>query len=227
MMLNNNYYKDLGLNKDATTSEIKSAYRKLAKKYHPDTGGNKEKFLSIQLAWETLNDPNKKREYDRHLSFESHNRKEENKIWSSDLRKQKNDSSVKDNTIKYWIHKTYEPSNIIISQIIKPLNNEIKKLSADPYDDELMEQFCLYIKESRKKIDKVSLSYKAQSIPDAISQLGLDLYHCFSQVQDALDQLDRYTQGYVDEYLFDGKEMMKEAKHIQERMKVYKNNISF
>ena len=64
-------------------------------------------------------------------------------------------------------------------------------------------------------------------MPNSISALGLDLYHCYSQVQDALAELDRYTQGYVDDYLFDGKEMMKEAKRIQSKM-IYsqKNKIS-
>ena len=53
-------YKQLGLKKNATKTEIKSAYRLLAKKYHPDTGGDNEKFLTLQLAWETLSDPQKK-----------------------------------------------------------------------------------------------------------------------------------------------------------------------
>ena len=44
-----NYYQELGLEKNASKIEIKSAYRSLAKKYHPDTGGNKEKFLAIAL----------------------------------------------------------------------------------------------------------------------------------------------------------------------------------
>ena len=64
-------------------------------------------------------------------------------------------------------------------------------------------------------------------MPSPISSLVLDLYHCYSQVEDALDQLDRYTQGYVDNYLFDGKEMMKEAKRIQTKMAINKKNISF
>ena len=51
-----------------------------------------------------------------------------------------------------------------------------------------------------------------------MSALGLDLYHCVSQVKDALSEFDRYTQGYVDDYLFDGKEMIKEAKRIQSKM---------
>ena len=54
------YYKELGISRNALKSEIKSAYRLLAKKYHPDIGGSHEKFLVIQLAWETLSDPQKK-----------------------------------------------------------------------------------------------------------------------------------------------------------------------
>ena len=63
--------------------------------------------------------------------------------------------------------------------------------------------------------------------PKSISNIGLDLYHCFSQVKDALSELDRYTQGYVDDYLFDGKEMIKEAKRIQSKMAKEKKNKDF
>ena len=55
-----NLYEELGLKKNATKSEIKSSYRSLAKKHHPDAGGEKERFLAIQNAWETLNAPIKK-----------------------------------------------------------------------------------------------------------------------------------------------------------------------
>ena len=146
---------------------------------------------------------------------------------SLEVKVNSNFSAAKDNDIKNWILNTYQPLNKLISQVIKPLNQEIKKLSADPYDDELMRKFCEYISESQKKIYKVSEVYKSRVVPSSISSLGLDLYHCYSQVQDALDELDRYTQGYVDDYLFDGKEMMKEAKRIQRKMSIKKKNISF
>ena len=221
-----NYYKELGVPRNASKSEIKSAYRFLAKKYHPDTGGSNDKFLAIQLAWETLNDPQKKIKYDESLSFQE---KSDNRYdnWSLEIKSNSNSSTIKDNDIKNWILNTYVPLNRLITQVIKPLNKEIRKLSADPYDDKLMESFCEYISQSQKKINKVSEVYKSRIVPSSISSLGLDLYHCYSQVQDALDQLDRYTQGYVDNYLFDGKEMMKEAKRIQTKMSINKRNISF
>ena len=222
-----NYYKELGLKQNATRNEIKSAYRLLAKKYHPDTGGDNEKFLSLQLAWETLNDPHKKAIHDKSLINNESYIVSKNKNWSSELKNKKNNSTNKDQDIKDWIKKIYNPINRFISQVIKPLNDEIKKLSADPYDDELMEAFSSYLHESRKKIEKASSLFKSQAVPSSISSIGLDLYHCFSQVQDALDELDRYTQGYVDDYLFDGKQMMKEAKRIQLKMNINKKNISF
>lgn len=63
-----NYYEVLGVDKNASQEEIKKAYRKLAKKYHPDANpGRKEseeKFKAINEAYEVLGDEEKKKKYD-------------------------------------------------------------------------------------------------------------------------------------------------------------------
>ncbi len=222
-----NFYEELGLEKNATKSEIKSSYRSLVKQHHPDAGGEKERFLAIQNAWETLNDPTKKEKYDREFFSSSTSFDSLNKNWEEKFNSEKYNSSIKDKELETWIKEIYTPINRLISQIIKPLNSEIKELSADPYDDQLMENFCNYISLSQKKIEKAEKIYNKKLIPKSISALGLDLYHCFSQVKDALSELDRYTQGYVDDYLFDGKEMIKEAKRIQSKMAVERKNKKF
>lgn len=63
------YYEILGLNKNASSQEIKQAFRRLAQQYHPDkAGGNAEKFREVNEAYQTLSDPEKKKMYDQYGS---------------------------------------------------------------------------------------------------------------------------------------------------------------
>ena len=64
-----NFYDVLGVKRDATQDEIKKAFRKLAVKYHPDNGGDEQKFKELSEAYETLSNPDKRREYDQLLMF--------------------------------------------------------------------------------------------------------------------------------------------------------------
>src|ERR671925_2136834 len=62
------YYKTLGVDKKASADEIKKAYRKLARKYHPDTNKQaaaEERFKEISEAYDVLSDPEKRKKYDR------------------------------------------------------------------------------------------------------------------------------------------------------------------
>src|SRR5690625_2735340 len=62
------YYKTLGLERDATQDEIKRAYRKLARKYHPDVNqdpGAEDQFKEVGEAYEVLKDPEKRAAYDQ------------------------------------------------------------------------------------------------------------------------------------------------------------------
>jgi molecular chaperone DnaJ len=62
------YYKVLGVDKKASQDDIKKAYRKLARRYHPDTNketGAEERFKQISEAYDVLGDPEKRKAYDR------------------------------------------------------------------------------------------------------------------------------------------------------------------
>lgn len=70
------YYDVLGLKKNATSAELKKAFRKLARKYHPDVNPNdkvsEQKFKEMNEAYEVLSDPKKRQQYDQfgHAAFE-------------------------------------------------------------------------------------------------------------------------------------------------------------
>lgn len=65
-----NYYELLSVKMDATEEAIRSAFRRLARQYHPDAGegSSSEKFLQISRAYETLMDPARRKAYDRSLA---------------------------------------------------------------------------------------------------------------------------------------------------------------
>jgi len=64
-----NYYDILGVNEDASADQIKNAFKDIAKKEHPDRGGNEDKFKEANEAYETLKDVKKRQEYDTIRKF--------------------------------------------------------------------------------------------------------------------------------------------------------------
>lgn len=70
----NDYYKVMGVASDASAQEIKTAYRRLARQYHPDLNKDADaeaKFKNVGAAYEVLKDPKKRAEYDQGRLFES------------------------------------------------------------------------------------------------------------------------------------------------------------
>src|SRR5918997_2057778 len=63
------YYKILGVEKKASSEDIKKAYRKLARQYHPDRNPGdssaEEKFKEVQAAYDLIGDPEKRKQYDQ------------------------------------------------------------------------------------------------------------------------------------------------------------------
>ena len=196
-------YQILKVHPSAKLEEIKKAYRKLVKIHHPDKGGDSAVMLEENSAWETL----KKKHKDINL-----NKVNNSKVYKQNDYKREANNYSKSEDIKKWFQSIYLPIDKLLGQIINPLGSKIRDLSADPYDQILMDSFCLYLEESKNKITKIKKIYTSFRSPSIIRDFSLDLYHCLSHVEDGINELERYTMGYVDNYLHDGKAMITIAK---------------
>ena len=63
--MSKDYYKTLGVARNATKEDIKKAYRALAHKYHPDKGGDEARFKEVNEAYQILSDERKRKQYDQ------------------------------------------------------------------------------------------------------------------------------------------------------------------
>jgi len=201
--MNKDPYQILKVDPSAKLEEIKKAYRNLVKIHHPDKGGDSKAMLEINSAWEILKKEHRNPNLNKFENLKVYNQKQ--------YKKDTNDYS-KSEDIKKWFHNIYLPIDKLLGQIINPLGSKIRDLSADPYDQLLMDSFCQYIEKSKNKITRIKKIYTSFPSPSIIRDFSLDLYHCLSQVEDGISELERYTMGYVDEYLHDGKSMITSAK---------------
>tara|TARA_B100001113_G_scaffold102640_1_gene83108 strand:- start:863 stop:1516 length:654 start_codon:yes stop_codon:yes gene_type:complete len=199
----NDPYQTLKVHPNAKLEDIKKSYRELVKIHHPDRGGDAKTMLEINEAWAILKKKHK------NINFKTVNT---SKVPNQNEYKKNTTNNSKSEDIKNWFQTIYIPIDKLLGQIINPLSSKIRDLSADPYDEMLMDSFCAYLDKSKSKIKKIKILYTSIVSPSLIKDFSLELYHCLSQVEDGLNELERYTMGYVDNYLHDGKSMLAEAK---------------
>lgn len=206
-------YAVLGVSSQATTAEIKAAYRALVKRHHPDAGGDDQRILALNAAWALLRDGEQRRRHDARSPSPAAAASS-----AAPFRTPGRCSADGEEQLVQWLRQVYAPIDRLLGQVINPFPAQLRELAADPYDDLLMESFCAFLQQSRVRMEKVGVLYRSLPCPASAGGFGLSLYHCLSQVEDALTELERYTMGYVDGYLHDGREMLREAKRRRSRL---------
>lgn len=217
-----NYYETLQVSQSATQAQIKQAYRRLVKQFHPDCnpeGGTQEAIVQINAAYEVLGDRKARQSYDRRAQWRSGSSRRgttQTREATAAQRTARHVSHNADEQVYFWIQQVYRPLNSEIDSILDNLDDQVDELSADPFDDELMENFSAYISSSRIFLDRAQVMFRSQPNPSSLAGVAADLYHCLNQVGDGLEELEYFTLNYDDRHLHVGQELFRIARGLQE-----------
>ncbi len=223
--IDTDHYKTLGISEGASQAQIKQAYRNQAKQFHPDSqneGATTDRIASVNAAYEVLGDVQERRRYDVERQLAAKEKLRHRASRTEDYQnhyRQRRQSSANSTTIEQWLRGVFNPADRLISKIIKPLKAEVRALSADPFDDELMETFQTYLTASQESLKKAQKAFKSMPNPAAVASAAVNMYYCLNQLEDALEEIERFTYTYDDSYLHTGQELFRIAIRLRREAK--------
>jgi molecular chaperone DnaJ len=223
--MRSDHYRTLNVTPAATQAEIKQAYRRLAKQFHPDSNRettNHEKIARVNAAYEVLGDPDNRKSYDQQLQYLTQledagfsagrgNRQQRTAAAQARHRKQQQTAQTADEHLQQWLTQVYTPVNRLVLEILKPLKEQIDDLAADPFDDALMAEFQAYLEDCRDRLGRAETIFKSLPNPKTLAGVAAHLYYCLNQVDDGIEQLEFFTLNYDDSYLHTGQELFRIA----------------
>lgn len=215
-MLHRDHYQILGLTPDATQKEIKEAYRRLAKEFHPDRSEDQEaheKIISINAAYEVLGNPTLKASYDRAFCQK---RTQRNAKAQRHYQRQRQKQRHSEDQITHWLKYVYQPIIKQVEEIVFPLDTQIDFLAGDPFDDELLQTFQSYLENCRQLVQQAKQSLRSQPNPSSLAGTAANLYYCLNQLDDGIEELAYFPFNFDESHLHTGKELFRIATGLQE-----------
>ncbi|HZG37780.1 MAG TPA: DnaJ domain-containing protein [Nodosilinea sp.] len=229
-MAKETHYQTLDVNETATQAEIKRAYRRLAKQYHPDSQSDQashDRIARINTAYEVIGDPSRRTVYDQQRQGfavadpveSAANRAKRTADMQEVYRYAREATQSSGAREDAWLKLVYGPVDRLLGKIMSPLRAEIRKLSADPFDDELMEGFMAYLEQGRAWLGQAQGKFQSMANPASTAGVAADVYHCLGLLEDGLDELERFTMSYEESYIHTGTELFRRVKQLRAEAK--------
>lgn len=230
-MAQETHYQILEVTEAATQAEIKQAYRRLAKRFHPDSqteSAGHEQISRLNEAYEVLGDPEQRTRYDRQrqgyataMTAEESavSRNQRSAEVQAHYRHQRQAAQASEAQLEQWLRQVYNPVDRLIAKILSPLKGEIRALSADPFDDELMEGFQAYLESCRGWLEQAQGKFQSMRNPATAAGVAANLYHCLNQLEDGIDEMERFTCSYEESYLHTGQELFRISAQLRREAK--------
>ena len=212
------HYQTLQVSAAASQAEIKQAYRRLVKVFHPDSQSktaNHEQIIRINAAYEVLSDPQRRQSYDRQMGdraqVRSGARQQRTAAAQNKYRASRQTGKDADEQLEQWLQRVYQPVNRHLCRILNSLEEQIDALAADPFDDELIEEFQAYLKTCRDYLKQATIAFRSMPNPPSVAGTAAHLYYCLNQVGDGIEQLEFFPLNYDERYLHMGQELFRIA----------------
>lgn len=217
-----NHYETLKVSPNANQAEIKQAYRRLVKLFHPDSNqqtADNDKIIRINAAYEILGDPQSRLNYDQKLGDKSQKssgeRQQRSAAAQKRYQKRRQTGRDVDDQIEAWLHLVYQPVNRLVGGILDSLEDQIDQLAADPFDDELLEEFQDYLNTCREDLKQALIAFRSLPNPPSLARSAAHLYYSLNRIADGLDELEYFPLNYDEHYLHTGHEMFRIATGLQ------------
>lgn len=197
----NTHYHILGVEPGVSRAEIKRAYRLLVKEMHPDLGQTDktseerneatERMMRLNEAYETLKDSTRRAVYDASIGL---NRAPRNLPPGGTL-------LGEEEARERYLRQVFNPSRQAIVKLLGMYQRQLRRLSLDIYDDQLIAAFEHYANRVEAALRRGSEAFAGEPGPESLEAAIRMMRYSIAQAADGLEEMRRFCQNYDYDHL--------------------------
>lgn len=191
------YYQILGIEPHVSSIEIKRAYRKLVKSYHPDVDYSEsdesrrsdanEYMMRLNEAYEVLIDKSKRAQYDALIG--TNGRRRGAKVTMTN-------AVLEEEARERYFRRVFHPLRQDMMRVLTKYKQQLQDLSLDIYDDRLVAVFEQYVREVELVLVHASQLLASENNPESLEAAVQMLRHAIAQAADGWEEMKRFCQNY-------------------------------